>query len=54
VVPAVPRNTNTCSILLRVDYCSSSILFTGDAENIEEPDLRIGSPVTLLQVGQTE
>jgi beta-lactamase superfamily II metal-dependent hydrolase len=44
-------NANVCSIALRVDYCSSSILFTGDAENIEEQQLTIGAPVTLLQVG---
>jgi competence protein ComEC len=45
------RNANACSILLRVDYCSSSILFTGDAEGAEEAELTIGGPVTLLQVG---
>jgi competence protein ComEC len=43
-------NANVCSIALRVDYCSSSILFTGDAEAQEEADLTISAPVTLLQV----
>ena len=41
---------NDCSIGLRLDYCSSSILFTGDAEDTEEAALDPG-PVTLLQVG---
>ena len=44
-------NANVCSIALRIDYCSSSILFTGDAEALEEVDRTISSPVTLLQVG---
>jgi beta-lactamase superfamily II metal-dependent hydrolase len=33
-----------CSIALRVDYCASSILFTGDAEALEEADLAIDAP----------
>lgn len=41
---------NNCSIGLRVDYCQSSVLFTGDAEQLEEEVLPV-SPVTLLQVG---
>jgi len=44
-------NANVCSIALRIDYCASSILFTGDAEAIEEADLTVDAPVTLLQVG---
>lgn len=42
---------NDCSIALRIDYCKSSVLFTGDAEAQEEPHLDPGGPVTLLQVG---
>jgi competence protein ComEC len=49
--PACRDNENVCSIALRIDYCSSSVLFTGDAEGLEEADLSIGGPVTLLQVG---
>ena len=37
--------------MLRVDYCSSSILFTGDAEVEEEKFVDVGGPITLLQVG---
>lgn len=44
-------NPNECSILLRVDYCDSSILFTGDAEHEEEQHIDIGGEVDLLQVG---
>lgn len=43
-------NPNDCSIGLRVDYCASSVLFVGDAEEGEEQALEAG-PVTLLQVG---
>jgi competence protein ComEC len=49
--PECASNANVCSIALRIDYCSSSILFTGDAEALEETDLPISAPVTLLQVG---
>jgi competence protein ComEC len=42
---------NECSILLRIDYCSSSILFTGDEEVDEEALLDPRGPATLLQVG---
>jgi competence protein ComEC len=42
---------NNCSIGLRLDYCSSSVLFTGDAEEEEEEKLDTRGPVTLLQVG---
>ncbi len=45
------KNANICSIALRIDYCASSVLFTGDAELLEEADLAIDAPVTLLQVG---
>jgi competence protein ComEC len=41
---------NDCSIGLRIDYCKSSVLFEGDAEEAEEAKLS-GAPVTLLQVG---
>lgn len=41
---------NDCSIGLRVDFCQSSVLFTGDAEGPEEANLH-GSRVTLLQIG---
>ena len=42
---------NDCSIMLRVDYCASSILFTGDAEIALEKATDLHGPVTLLQVG---
>jgi competence protein ComEC len=44
------EDRNLCSILLRLDYCSSSVLFTGDAETQEEALLDV-RPATLLQVG---
>jgi len=44
------RDANECSIALRIDYCSSSVLFTGDAEHDEEAHLDPRGPVTLLQV----
>jgi competence protein ComEC len=54
VPPAWPDtcedDPNDCSIGLRIDYCSSSVLFTGDAEALEEETLDPGG-VTLLQVG---
>jgi competence protein ComEC len=58
VPPAWPRSCdghggdeNECSIALRIDYCRSSALLTGDAEREEEKLLEPGRPVTLLQVG---
>jgi competence protein ComEC len=45
------QNPNDCSIGLRIDYCKTSVLFTGDAEEIEEQAMDVGGPVTLLQVG---
>jgi competence protein ComEC len=36
---------------LRIDYCASSILFSGDAEAEEEALLHPHGTVTLLQVG---
>ncbi len=42
---------NDCSIMLRIDYCASSILFTGDAEIELEKMIAPRGPVTLLQVG---
>lgn len=44
-------DANACSILLRIDYCASSVLFTGDAEKIEESQIDTRGKVTLLQVG---
>ena len=44
------HDPNECSIGLRIDYCASSVLFTGDAEHDEEARLDPGE-VTLLQVG---
>ena len=55
VPPAWPgscvHDENECSIGLRIDYCSSSVLLTGDAEDEEEARLDPHGPVTLLQVG---
>jgi competence protein ComEC len=48
--PSCRSNPNDCSIGLRIDYCRSSVLFTGDAEAELEAVLPSG-PVTLLQVG---
>lgn len=45
------RNANDCSIGLRIDYCQSSVLFVGDAEERLEDAIDTGGPVTLLQVG---
>ncbi len=42
---------NMCSIGLRIDYCGSSVLFTGDAELQEEKNLDPLGPATLLQLG---
>lgn len=54
VPPAWPaacsHDPNECSIALRIDFCSSSVLFTGDAEHDEEAALDLHRPVTLLQV----
>jgi len=44
-------NPNLCSIALRIDYCESSLLFVGDAEDDEEAVLDPKGKVTLLQVG---
>ncbi len=56
IVPAAwPRSCNSdpnaCSIGLRIDYCRSSVLFTGDATSQEEALFDTRGPVTLLQVG---
>ena len=56
VPPSWPRacksDPNACSILLRIDYCASSVLFTGDAEADEEPlVLDQLAHADLLQVG---
>jgi competence protein ComEC len=44
------HDANECSIALRVDFCASSVLFTGDAEHAEEALLDPRGKVTLLQV----
>ena len=44
------KDPNSCSIGLRIDFCQSSILFTGDAPMAEEEVLEPGE-ITLLQVG---
>jgi competence protein ComEC len=44
------HDANECSIALRIDFCSSSILFTGDAEHDEETMLDPHGRVTPLQV----
>ncbi len=45
------HDANPCSIALRIDYGSSSVLFAGDADHTEEATLDPRGPVTLLQVG---
>lgn len=50
-LPGCKDDRNECSILLRVDWCASSVLFTGDAEVAEEALVDTRGPVTLLQVG---
>ncbi len=50
-LPACKNDENDCSIGLRIDYCGSSVLFTGDAELQEEATLDPHGPVTLLQLG---
>jgi competence protein ComEC len=44
------KDTNACSIGLRIDACRSSVFFTGDAPGAEEDVLSPGE-ITLLQVG---
>lgn len=44
------KSPNDCSIGLRIEYCKTSILFTGDAEATEEALLG-AEPATLLQAG---
>ena len=55
VPPAWPascaHDENECSIGLRIDFCSSSVLFTGDAEHEEEARLDPHGEAMLLQVG---
>jgi len=48
--PSCSHDPNECSIGLRIDFCSSSLLFTGDAEHDEEAQLDPHGPVTLLEV----
>jgi competence protein ComEC len=47
--PSCSHDPNECSIGLRIDFCASSVLFTGDAEHAEEALIDPGR-VTLLQV----
>jgi competence protein ComEC len=47
--PSCAHDANECSIGLRIDFCSSSVLLIGDAEHAEEAELDPGR-VTLLQV----
>jgi competence protein ComEC len=42
---------NLCSIMLRIDYCASSVLLTGDEEQDEEASFPPMRPVTRLQAG---
>jgi beta-lactamase superfamily II metal-dependent hydrolase len=49
--PSCAGDPNDCSIALRIDFGSSSVLFTGDAEHDEEARLDPRGAVTLLQVG---
>ncbi|MDP9152024.1 MAG: MBL fold metallo-hydrolase [Myxococcota bacterium] len=47
------HDPNECSAGLRIDFCASSVLFTGDAEHDEQAaldDAELGGAVTLLQV----
>jgi len=48
--PSCSHDANECSIALRIDYCASSVLFTGDAEHDEEAMLDPHGRVNLLQV----
>jgi competence protein ComEC len=48
---ACKNDENDCSIGLRIDYCGSSVLFTGDAELEEEATLDPLGPATLVQLG---
>ena len=50
-LPKCTTDRNDCSIMLRIDYCKSSVLFAGDAEVEEEALLDPHGPATLLQVG---
>lgn len=49
-VTSCKTNENLCSIGLRIQYCQSSILFTGDMENEEEAVVDPKGHATLLQV----
>jgi competence protein ComEC len=57
IVPAVwpaacDSDPGECAIPLRIDYCASSVLFTGDVEQEEESVLDPAGAVTLLQVAR--
>jgi beta-lactamase superfamily II metal-dependent hydrolase len=59
VLPVVPSawpadcasDPNECSLALRIELGTSSVLFTGDAEHGEERALPLPGKVSLLQVG---
>jgi competence protein ComEC len=48
--PSCSHDPNECSIGLRIDFCASSVLVTGDAEHDEEAHLDPHGTVTVLQV----
>jgi hypothetical protein len=48
--PTCSHDPNDCSIGLRIDFCSSSVLFMGDAEHDEEARLDPHGHVGVLQV----
>ena len=48
---ACKSDENECSIGLRIDYCGSSVLFTGDAELREEATIDPHGAATLVQLG---
>lgn len=51
-IRAEEPDPNACSIALRIDYCKSSVLFTGDAPKEEDELLGTRGEVTLLQVSR--
>jgi beta-lactamase superfamily II metal-dependent hydrolase len=48
--PECGSNANVCSIALRIDYGASSILFTGDAEALEEGEIDADGRIATLLV----
>jgi len=49
-LPACAHDANECSIGVRIDFCASSVLLTGDAEHSEEATLDTRGTAVLLQV----